>query len=204
VADLAKPAPPDPIFFETPEQLRDWLDEHHATATELFVGAWKKATGRPSLAWEEIVDEALCVGWIDGIRRSVSGDGWSIRLTPRRKGSTWSTVNVAKAEALRAAGRMRPAGEAAFAARTPERTGIYSFERDEEPELSAEEEARFRASAGAWEWFAARPPGFRRQVLHWVTSAKKPETRERRLGQLIEDAASHQPPKPMRVGPRDR
>jgi uncharacterized protein YdeI (YjbR/CyaY-like superfamily) len=204
MGDQAKPAPPEPIFFERPEELRAWLDEHHTTAAEVVVGAWKKSTGRPSLTWGQIVDEALRVGWIDGIRRSVPGDGWSIRLTPRRKGSTWSKVNVAKAEALRAAGRMRPAGEAAFAARTPERTGIYSFEQDGVPELTPEEEARFRASPGAWGWFSGRPPGFRRQVLHWVASAKKPETRERRLGQLIADAALRQPPKPMRAGSRGR
>ena len=181
------------IFFETPAQLRDWLDEHHASAPELIVGAWKKSTGKPSLTWPEIVEEALCVGWIDSIRRGVPGDGWTIRLTPRRKGSIWSAVNVAKVDELRAAGRLRPAGEAAFAARRADRTAVYSFERARDAKLDADEEARFRANAAAWAWFSAKPPSFRRQALHWVVSAKRPDTRERRLATLIADSAAGRP-----------
>lgn len=188
------------IFFETPAELRDWLDAHHESAGELFVGAWKKATGRPTVTWEQIVEEALCVGWIDSIRRSVPGDGWVIRLTPRRKGSIWSAVNVAKIEELRAAGRLRPAGEAAFAARREDRTAVYSFEQGRDPELTADEEARFRANDVAWAWLAAKAPSFRKQALHWVTSAKRADTRERRLATLIEDSAAGQPPKPLRYG----
>ncbi len=186
-------------FFATPAELRDWLDEHHRTAGELFVGAWKKSTGKPSLTWPEIVEEALCVGWIDSIRRSVPGDGWTIRLTPRRRGSIWSAVNVAKVAELRAAGRMRPAGEAAFAARRADRTAIYSFEQDRDPELSAAEEARFRSDVAAWAWFSAKPPSFRKQAVHWVISAKRAETRERRLATLIADSAAGRPIKPMTV-----
>jgi len=187
----------DPIFFETSAELRDWLDAHHGTADEVFVGAWKKATGKPTLTWPQIVEEALCVGWIDSIRRSVPGDGWAIRLTPRRKGSIWSAVNVAKVAELRAAGRMRPAGEAAFEARRADRTGIYSFEQARDPELAPEETARFRADAAAWTWFSARAPSFRKQALHWVISAKRPETRERRLATLIEASAEGRPIPPM-------
>jgi uncharacterized protein YdeI (YjbR/CyaY-like superfamily) len=183
----------DAIFFETPEALRDWLDEHHQTADEVFVGAWKKATGKPTLTWPQIVEEALCVGWIDSIRRGVPGDGWAIRLTPRRKGSIWSAVNVAKVEELRAAGRMRPAGEAAFAARRADRTAIYSFEQPHEPALEADEEARFRANDDAWAWFSAKPPSFRKQALHWVVAAKRPETRDRRLANLIASSAEGRP-----------
>jgi len=183
----------DPIFFETPAELRDWLDANHETAPELFVGAWKKATGRPTLTWEQIVEEALCVGWIDSIRRSVPGDGWVIRLTPRRTGSIWSAVNVAKVAELRLAGRLRPAGEAAFAARRADRTAIYSFERAADPELAPAEEARFRANEPAWAWFSAKAPSFRRQALHWVISAKRPETRERRLVTLIASSADGRP-----------
>jgi len=186
-----------PIFFETPAELRDWLDAYHATADEVFVGAWKKSTGKPSLTWPEIVEEALCVGWIDSIRRSVPGDGWVIRLTPRRKGSIWSAVNVAKVAELRVAGRMRQAGEAAFAARLADRTGIYSFEQAGEPTLEPWEEARFRANDRAWAWFSAKAPSFRKQALHWVISAKRPETRERRLATLIEDSAAGRPPRPL-------
>jgi uncharacterized protein YdeI (YjbR/CyaY-like superfamily) len=187
------------IFFETPAQLRDWLDEHHATADDLIVGAWKKSTGKPSLTWEQIVEEALCVGWIDSIRRSVPGDGWTIRLTPRRKRSIWSAVNVAKVAELRAAGRMRPAGEAAFAARLADRTAIYSFEQARDPELAADEVTRFRANAAAWSWFSAKPPSFRKQALHWVISAKRAETRERRLAILIESSAAGRPVPPLIV-----
>lgn len=184
-------------FFATPAELRDWLDEHHRTTDELIVGAWKKSTGRPSLTWPEIVEEALCVGWIDSIRRGVPDDGWTIRLTPRRRGSIWSAVNVAKVAELRAAGRMRPAGEAAFAARRADRTAIYSFEQDRDPELSAEEEARFRSDGAAWAWFSAKPPSFRKQAVHWVISAKRAETRERRLATLIADSAAGRPIRAM-------
>jgi uncharacterized protein YdeI (YjbR/CyaY-like superfamily) len=186
------------IFFETPDELRDWLDANHATAPELFVGAWKKATGRRTVTWEQIVEEALCVGWIDSIRRSVPGDGWVIRLTPRRKGSIWSAVNVAKVAELREAGRLRPAGEAAFAARRDDRTAIYSFEQPNDPALEPDEEARFRSRPVAWEWFSAKSPSFRKQALHWVISAKRPETRARRLATLIEDSAAGRPISHMR------
>ena len=137
------------------------------------------------------------MGWIDSIRRSVPGDGWTIRLTPRRKGSIWSAVNVAKVAELREAGRMRAAGEAAFAARRADRTAIYSFEQARDPELGADEDARFRANEAAWTWFSARPPSFRKQALHWVISAKRAETRERRLAALIEDSEVGRPIKPM-------
>jgi uncharacterized protein YdeI (YjbR/CyaY-like superfamily) len=180
----------DAIFFDTPAALRDWLDAHHETADEVFVGAWRKGTGKPTLTWPEIVEEALCVGWIDSIRRSVAGDGWVIRLTPRRKRSIWSAVNVAKVAELREAGRMRPAGEAAFAARRDDRTAIYSFEQAGEPTLAAEDEAQFRANPEAWAWFSAKAPSYRKQLTHWVISAKKPETRERRLAALIADSAA--------------
>jgi uncharacterized protein YdeI (YjbR/CyaY-like superfamily) len=183
----------DAIFFETPAALRDWLDANHDTALELFVGAWKKATGKPTLSWEQIVEEALCVGWIDSIRRSVPGDGWVIRLTPRRKGSIWSAVNVAKIAELRAAGRMRPAGEAAFGARRADRTAIYSFEQAADPELAPDEDARFQANGPAWAWFSTKAPSFRKQALHWVISAKRPETRERRLATLIAASAEGRP-----------
>jgi uncharacterized protein YdeI (YjbR/CyaY-like superfamily) len=192
------------IFFETPDELRDWLDANAATAPELFVGAWKKSTGKPSLTWEQIVEEALCVGWIDGIRRSHPGDGWVIRLTPRRKGSIWSAINVAKVAELRAAGRMRSAGEAAFALRREDRTAVYSFERDRDPALTADEEARFRANPAAWDWFSAKPPSFRKPALHWVVSAKKAETRERRLATLIEDSAAGRPIRQLQWGREGR
>ncbi len=189
--------PTDPIFFETPSQLRDWFDANHETATELWLGSYKKATGKPSVTWSESVDEALCVGWIDSVRYSLDAERSAQRFTPRRKGSNWSAINVAKIAELRAAGRMRPAGEAAFALRREDRTGVYSFEQPNDPQLTADEESRFRANEGAWAWFSARAPSFRKQVLHWVISAKRPETRERRLAALIADSAEGQPVRPM-------
>ena len=193
----------DPIFFETSEQLRDWLDEHHETADDLYVGAWKKSTGKPSLTWPEIVEEALCVGWIDSVRRSVPGDGWAIRLTPRRKGSNWSAVNIAKVAELRAARRMRPAGEAAFAARTDARSAVYSYEQRKEAALEPDEAARFRENEAAWTWFHGRPVSYRTAAIYWIVSAIRPETRAKRLGTLIEDSAAGRTVRPL-TRPGDR
>ena len=194
---------PKARFFETPAELRDWLDDHHETAEELIVGAWKKSTGKPSVTWEQIVDEALCVGWIDGVRRGVPGDGWSIRLTPRRKGSNWSAVNIAKIAELRAAGRMRPAGEAAFAARTAARSAVYSYEQRKEATLEPDEEARFRGNEAAWSWFEGRPASYRTAAIYWIVSAKRPETRAKRLATLIEDSAAGRTIRPL-TRPGDR
>jgi uncharacterized protein YdeI (YjbR/CyaY-like superfamily) len=191
------------IFFQSPAELRDWLEANHQSSDELFVGAWKKSTGRPSCTWEQIVEEALCFGWIDGIRRSVPDDGWVIRLTPRRKGSNWSAVNVAKVAELRAAGRMRPAGEAAFALRRDDRTGVYSFERDE-PRFDPDQEARFRGNARAWNWFERQSPSYRRLAKFWVMSAKRDETRERRLTMLIEESAAGRDVRAIRRRPARR
>jgi uncharacterized protein YdeI (YjbR/CyaY-like superfamily) len=185
--------PDDAIFFTSPDELRNWFDANHETATELWLGSYKKATGRPTVSWSESVDEALCVGWIDSVRYSLDTERSAQRFTPRRKGSNWSAVNVAKITELRAAGRMRPAGEAAFALRRDDRTAIYSFEQAHDPSLAADDEARFRANEAAWAWFSAKAPSFRKQALHWVISAKRPETRERRLATLIEASAAGQP-----------
>lgn len=190
--------PADPIFVETPVQLRDWFDANHETAVELWLGTYKKATGRPTVSWSDAVDEALCVGWIDSVRFSLDAERSAQRFTPRRKGSNWSAINVKKVAALRAAGRMRLAGEAAFALRRDDRTAVYSFELAGDPELAADEEARFRANEAAWTWFAAKSPSFRQQALHWVISAKRAETRERRLATLIEDSAASRPIPQMR------
>jgi uncharacterized protein YdeI (YjbR/CyaY-like superfamily) len=133
--------PTDAIFFATPAELRDWFDANHETATELWHGSYKKSTGKPSVSWSDAVDEALCVGWIDSVRYSLDAERSAQRFTPRRKGSIWSAVNVAKIAELRAAGRLRPAGEAAFARRRDDRTAVYSFERGSDPELTADEAA---------------------------------------------------------------
>ena len=182
--------PLDPIYFESPAALRDWFDANHATATELWVGQHRKATGRPSLTWSETVDEALCVGWIDGVRYSVDSERFTQRFTPRRKGSNWSAVNIAKVRELTAEGRMRPAGLAAFEARSDARSGIYSYEQRGSATLEPAEEATFRANEAAWAWFEARGASYRQAATWWVVSAKRPETRARRLAALIEDSAA--------------
>lgn len=176
----------DAIFFETPAELRAWLDEHHATATELWVGCYKQASGRPSLTWSQIVDEALCYGWIDGKMQGIDEHRYRQRLTPRRPKSNWSAINVAKIAELRAQGRMTPAGEAAFAAREELPPETLSYERRHEAAFDADQEAAFRANAPAWEWFAAQSRSYRSLATFWVVSAKRPETRARRLATLIE------------------
>ena len=175
-------------FFETPEAWRAWLEEHHGTETEVEVGFRRRGSGMPSMTWSESVDEALCFGWIDGVRRGIDETSYRIRFTPRKKRSTWSKVNIEKIAALTAQGRMRPAGLAAFEARTEDNSGIYSHERPQA--LPPEYEARLREHAAAWEDWSSRSPSYRRQAAHWVASAKREETRERRLAQLIESCAA--------------
>jgi uncharacterized protein YdeI (YjbR/CyaY-like superfamily) len=180
----------EPTFVATPDEFRAWLDAHHATETELLVGFHKKGSGRPSITWPESVDEALCFGWIDGVRRRIDDDSYSIRFTPRKARSTWSAINVKRFGELTELGLVRPVGVAAFERRTEDRTGIYSYERREAAELEPAMEERFRAHARAWTWFEAQPPWYRRTATHWVISAKRPETRERRLERLIADSAA--------------
>jgi len=184
-----------PAFFATPAEFRAWLDEHHATETELLVGFYKKGSGKPSITWPESVDEALCHGWIDGVRRSLGDEAYTIRFTPRKKRSVWSNVNIRRAGELIAEGRMRPAGLAAFEARTGERSGVYSFEqKDQEKVVFSEAQARqFQADAKAWDFFQAQPPWYRRTATWWVISAKKEETRAKRLATLIADSAAGRP-----------
>ena len=177
----------DPQFFATPAAFRAWLAEHHASADELLVGFWKKDSGKPSVDWPQARDQALCFGWIDGVRKSMGPASYTIRFTPRRPGSVWSKVNVERYAALKAEGAITEAGEAAFEAGKEDRSA-YSYE-SEVRELAPDEIERFRANRAAWSDWEQRPPGYRRIALHWVTSAKKPETRARRLATLIEDSA---------------
>lgn len=178
-----------PVFFATPEEFRVWLEENHATARELWVGYTKKGAGRPSITWPESVDEALCFGWIDGIRRSVDDTSYMNRFTPRRPGSNWSAVNIARVAELTAQGRMRPAGLAAFDRRRDETTAVYSYEQRHQAALEEAEEQQLRANPAAWQFFQARPPSYRQAAIRWVISAKKAETRQSRLARLIEDSA---------------
>ena len=178
----------DPAFFATAADFRRWLKANHESAPELLVGFWKKGSGRASIDWPEARDEALCVGWIDGIRKSLGQESYTIRFTPRRKGSIWSKVNVARYEALTAEGRMNAAGVRAYEENRG-RSGVYAYE-NALSELTRAETAMFKKNKAAWADWEKRPPGYRRVVLHWISSAKKPETRERRLATLIEDSAA--------------
>jgi uncharacterized protein YdeI (YjbR/CyaY-like superfamily) len=179
---------PRPIFFDSPQAFYDWLDEHHETESEVYVGYFKKATNKPSLTWSQAVDQALCFGWIDGRVNRIDDERHMQRFTPRRPGSNWSKVNVAKVAKLGEAGLMRPAGLAAFERRSKDKTGVYSFEGD--ARLAPEYEKRLRASKAAAEYFDSRPPWYRRTAIHLIMSAKREETRLRRLEQLIEDSAA--------------
>lgn len=180
----------EPIFFATPEDFRVWLRAHHVTTEVLLVGFHKKGSGLPSITWPEAVDEALCVGWIDGVRKRLNETSYTIRFTPRKPRSTWSTVNIARVAALTTEGRMQPAGLAAFARRAAERSEIYAYEQQADPTLTAEEDALFRANPAAWDFFCARPPSYRHPALWWIVSAKRPATRQRRLAILIADSAA--------------
>jgi uncharacterized protein YdeI (YjbR/CyaY-like superfamily) len=180
----------DPIYFASPEEFRAWLEQHHETQKELLVGYHKKGTGKPSMTWPESVDEALCFGWIDGVRRSVDDERYCIRFTPRKARSTWSAVNIKRMAELTELGRVRPAGLKAFAARAPENSGIYAYENRDAAALDADAEAQFRANPAAWEFFQAQAPSYRRSAIWWVISAKQEATRQKRLATLIDDSAN--------------
>jgi uncharacterized protein YdeI (YjbR/CyaY-like superfamily) len=185
---IRKGAESAPIFFKGPNEYRQWLEKNHGRAKELWIGFWKKSTGRPSLTWQECVDESLCFGWIDGVRKSIDGDCYKQRVTPRRPTSIWSQVNIRHVERLTAEGRMRPAGLAAFEKRN--RTRAYSFENRDRAGLGPDEEATLRKNRKAWTFFQSQPPYYRRVAGWYVMSAKKEETRQRRLERLIRDSAA--------------
>ena len=180
---------PAPVFFATPAEFRAWLERFHDTRAELWVGFYKRRSGRPSMTWAESVDEALCFGWIDGIRKPLDDISYANRFTPRNPRSTWSARNIARVKELIRLGRMRPAGLRAFQGRADEKSAIYSYEQRKTARLSAAEERQFRAHTSAWAYFGARPPWYRRVAIYWVISAKREETRARRLATLIDDSA---------------
>lgn len=184
-----------PVFFESPTAFRAWLSKNHASRTELWVGFHRKSTGRPSITWPESVDEALCFGWIDGLRKSYDEQSYVIRFTPRRSGSIWSTRNVTRIEALIEEGRVAAPGLAAWRNRDVEKTGVYSFER-ETAELGAARERELRKNRKAWTFFQSQPPGYRKQCAWWIISAKREATRSRRLAILVEcsEAGERIPP----------
>jgi uncharacterized protein YdeI (YjbR/CyaY-like superfamily) len=188
---------PEPIFFKSPQEFYDWLEEHHETESEVYVGYYKKGTRQPSLTWSQAVDQALCFGWIDGRVNRIDEERHMQRFTPRRPGSNWSKINVEKVAKLTDAGLMRPAGMAAFERRSDEKTGVYSFER-ENAALPPEYDEQLRANAAAADYFDSRPPWYRRTAIHLIMSAKREETRLRRLAQLIEDSAAGRDIKQLR------
>ena len=191
-----------PIFFATAGELRDWLEANHATANELLVGFYRKGSGKPSIKWQELVDEELCFGWIDGIRKGIDDVSYSNRITPRKPRSTWSAINIARAKELIRLGRMRPAGLKAFERRTDERAAIYSYEQRRAARLEPEAERAFRANKKAWAFFQAQAPSYQRAARWWVISAKREETRKKRLATLIRDSQNGQTVGPLTRRPR--
>jgi uncharacterized protein YdeI (YjbR/CyaY-like superfamily) len=179
-----------PIYFPSSFEWRAWLERHHAESDEVLVGFHKRRTGKASLTWPESVDEALCFGWIDGVRRSVDAERYTIRFTPRKPTSTWSAVNVARMRALEDAGRMTEAGRAAFDRRRDDRTAVYSYEQRHLAAFDRAAERRFRSNRKAWTYWQAQSPSYRKNATFWVMSAKREETRQRRLAKLIEDSAA--------------
>jgi uncharacterized protein YdeI (YjbR/CyaY-like superfamily) len=191
----------EPTFFATAAEFRAWLERNHESVTELLVGFHKKGSGRPSITWQESVDQALCFGWIDGVRRRIDDTSYSIRFTPRKPRSTWSAVNVKRMQELIDQGLVAPAGMAAFERRADDRTAIYSYEQRRNAKLEPDQARRLKANDEARAYFESQPPSYRRAAIHWVTSAKKPETRERRLQQLIVCSAAGKPVPPLRLRP---
>jgi uncharacterized protein YdeI (YjbR/CyaY-like superfamily) len=174
-----------PRFFSTPEQFREWLERNHDGASELLLGFHKKSSGKISITYAEALDEALCYGWIDGVRKNLNETSYTIRFTPRKARSIWSLVNVRHVERLTQEGRMRPAGIEAYARRDPKRTGIYAFE-NRPREFSPEFEKAFRKNKPAWSFFEKQPPGYKRLMVFRVMEAKKEETRIKRFKELVE------------------
>jgi len=177
-----------PKFFPSPSAWHAWLDEHHEKQDELLVGFYKVGSGKASITWPEAVDGALCFGWIDGVRKSLGESSYVIRFTPRRAKSVWSAVNIKRVAELSASGLMRPRGVQAFELRTGNRSEIYAYEQRKGAKLEGAYEKQFRANQKAWKFFQAQPPWYQRTASCWVISAKKEETRLKRLGLLIEDS----------------
>jgi uncharacterized protein YdeI (YjbR/CyaY-like superfamily) len=176
------------LFFAKPEDFRKWLEAHHGNTSELWVGFCKKESGRPSITWPESVDEALCVGWIDGLRKTIDTESYKIRFTPRKKTSNWSAVNIERVKELAKLGRMRPGGLKAFELRKEEKSGIYAYENRKSAVLGKAGEKQFRAQPKAWDFFQRQPAGYRELMIWRVISAKREETKKKRLEKLISES----------------
>jgi uncharacterized protein YdeI (YjbR/CyaY-like superfamily) len=182
-----------PLFFPTAAEFRAWLEIHHGSRRELWVGFYKKGSGKPSITWPESVDEALCVGWIDGVRRSIDGESYTIRFSPRNPTSNWSSINIKRMGELIREGRVHPAGLKAFEMRSQKKSAVYSYEQREKAKFDPAQEQQFRVQTPAWQYFQAQAPWYRKTATFWVVSAKKEETRQRRLAILIECCAQGKP-----------
>jgi len=179
---------PKPNFFPTPADFRAWLQTNHDKFRELLVGFYKKSSGKPSITWPESVQVALCFGWIDGVRKSIDETSYMIRFTPRKPTSTWSSINIKLVRELAKKGLMHPAGLKAFTARNVEKSAIYSYEQRKAAQFTREQAKQFRANKAAWEFFRSQPPWYQRVTTYWVISAKKEETKRKRLSLLIENS----------------
>lgn len=173
-----------PLFFPTQNDFREWLEENHETETELIVGFYNVKSGKTSMTWSEAVDQALCFGWIDGVRRKVDEESYSNRFTPRRANSNWSAVNIEKIRVLTEKGLMKPAGIAAFEKRKEEKSAVYAYE-NELKKFSDEFEKQFKENEMAWDFFEKQANWYKKQMTGWVMTAKQERTRERRLEKLI-------------------
>lgn len=181
-----KSSTPQPRFFATPADWRAWLEKHHPDKQEVWVGFYKRGSGRPSITWPESVDGALCFGWIDGVRHGIDEISYKIRFTPRQPRSTWSVVNIKRVKELAKLGLMHPAGQAAFEKRDSDKSATYSYEQRKTAKLPPGYEKKFRAEPKAWTYYRSQPPWYQRVAAYWVISAKKEETRAKRLATLIE------------------
>jgi uncharacterized protein YdeI (YjbR/CyaY-like superfamily) len=175
------------VFFTSAAALRAWMESNHEVSTELHIGFYKKQSGKPGVTYSESVDEALCFGWIDGVRNSIDAASYTVRFTPRKARSKWSAVNIERVRKLNDAGRMKTAGLDAFAG-APEQSRAYSYEQRNAARFDATAERQFRSKKLAWQFFQTQPPWYRRTATWWVISAKKEETRQKRLAQLIADS----------------
>lgn len=180
----------EPMFFETPADLRAWFEQNHDQLTEQWIGYYKKESGKPSITWPESVDAALCFGWIDGVRKSIDAERYKIRFTPRRKGSIWSEVNIRRVAELTEFGLLHLNGLKAFEARQEAKSVVYAYEQRDNPAFDAESLALFQANPQAWAYFQSAAPSYQKAAIWWVLSAKKPETQQKRLRQLIDDSAA--------------
>ena len=178
-----------PVFFKTPVDFRNWLEKNYKSENELLVGFYKKGSGKQSITWPESVDEALCFGWIDGVRKSLSEESYTIRFTPRKPNSIWSAVNINKMENLLAKGLVKPEGIAAYERRTEARSAVYSHERAQDAVLPQEMQAVFMKNTEAWEFFMKQAPSYRKVMLHHITTAKQEKTRQARFEQLLKASA---------------